>query len=154
MREKIHLLSAALYQAPCLVLENLPESPAGNVDKSVGARNGFQVIWTCRNKMIKIHFRGKTLNPGVTQLFVFLSPVPSSHNLSRSLQEKDSKALLIEESLTRSSLVAQWVKALHCHFSGLGCCCGPGSVPGPGTSTCWGCCQKKKKKELPSWLSG
>ena len=29
-----------------------------------------------------------------------------------------------------------------CHCSGLGCCCGSGLIPGPGTSTCYGCGQK------------
>ena len=35
----------------------------------------------------------------------------------------------------------------HCYLCSLGCCCGEGSIPGPGTSTCCGCSQKKKKKK-------
>ena len=36
----------------------------------------------------------------------------------------------------------------HCHYSSSGCCCGMGSIPGPGISTC--CRQKKKKKKKKS----
>ena len=34
-----------------------------------------------------------------------------------------------------------------CHCSSLGCCCGVGLIPGPGTSICGGCGQKKKKRK-------
>ena len=40
--------------------------------------------------------------------------------------------------------VPWWLSRLriwHCH------CCGLGSIPGPGTSACWGNSQKKKKKK-------
>ena len=43
-----------------------------------------------------------------------------------------------------------WLSRLRiqcCQSSGLGCCCGAGSIPGLGTSTCPGCGQKKKKKK-------
>ena len=33
-----------------------------------------------------------------------------------------------------------------CHCRGSGCCCGMGSIPGPGTSTCHGQGQKKNRK--------
>ena len=33
------------------------------------------------------------------------------------------------------------------HCSSLGCCCGMGSVPGPGTSTCHGHYPQKKKRK-------
>lgn len=49
-----------------------------------------------------------------------------------------------------SSLVAQQVRDLALSLSGLGCCCGMVSIPGPGTSTCHKCGKKKKKKER-SW---
>ena len=29
-----------------------------------------------------------------------------------------------------------WLRIQHCHCSGSACCCGIGSIPGPGTSTC------------------
>ena len=35
----------------------------------------------------------------------------------------------------------------HCYCSGSSCFYGIGSVPGPGTSTCFRCGQKKKKKK-------
>ena len=41
--------------------------------------------------------------------------------------------------------MAQWVKDRYCHCSGLGCCCGIDSIPGPGTSTWHQCIQKKGK---------
>lgn len=37
-------LITTLLQAPCLVLENLPQTPAGNASQCVGAGDGFQVI--------------------------------------------------------------------------------------------------------------
>ena len=46
-----------------------------------------------------------------------------------------------------SYLMVQQVKDLCCHWSGLGCCCGAGSIPGLGTSVCQeGTAEKKKKK--------
>jgi len=42
--------------------------------------------------------------------------------------------------------VAQWVKDWCCPCGGSGCCYGMGSIPGPGTSTCCGCGQRKKKE--------
>ena len=41
-----------------------------------------------------------------------------------------------------------WLSGLriqHCHWSSLGRCCGAGSIPAPGTSTCHGHGQKKKE---------
>ena len=35
----------------------------------------------------------------------------------------------------------------HCHCCGSGCCCGAGSIPDRGISTCWGRGQKNKKKK-------
>ena len=32
--------------------------------------------------------------------------------------------------------MAQWVRDPDCNCSGLGCCCGIGLFPNPGTSTC------------------
>ena len=44
--------------------------------------------------------------------------------------------------------MAQWVKDLALsQQQGLGHCCGPGSVSGPGTSMCYGCEKKKKTKK-------
>ena len=40
-----------------------------------------------------------------------------------------------------SSLVAEQVRIQHCH------CCGTGSIPGPGTSACCGCQERKEGKE-------
>ena len=37
----------------------------------------------------------------------------------------------------------------HYHWSGLGCCYGVGSIPGPGTSTCHGCSWKTNCQEFP-----
>ena len=46
-----------------------------------------------------------------------------------------------------SYLMVQQVKDLCCHWSGLGCCCGAGSIPGLGTSICQeGTAEKKKKR--------
>ena len=37
-----------------------------------------------------------------------------------------------------------------CHFYSSGCCCGKGSIPGPGTSTC--CRHDSSKKRLKKIL--
>ena len=47
--------------------------------------------------------------------------------------------------MCRSFLVAQWVKELAFHCSGLGHGCDAGSIPGPGTSTC-----QQEQRPLPS----
>jgi len=50
--------------------------------------------------------------------------------------------------------VPMWLRALrtwHCHCSGSGCCCGVGSIPHPGTSTCCRGSQKQTKKDLEKW---
>ena len=39
-----------------------------------------------------------------------------------------------------------------CHCSSLGHCCGAGSIPGPGTSICYGCGQKKKNHSISMGL--
>ena len=47
-----------------------------------------------------------------------------------------------------TSGVPRWFSRLRtpcCNWSGLGCCWGTSSVPGPGTSVCLGCSIKKKK---------
>ena len=49
----------------------------------------------------------------------------------------------------RSSCVASRLRIWHYHCSALGHFCGVGSIPGPGTSACRGCSQKKKKKKNP-----
>ena len=56
----------------------------------------------------------------------------------------------IKKSMYGSSLVLQWVKdlALSLHCRGLGHCHGTGLIPGPGTSACHRCSQKKKKKSM------
>ena len=38
------------------------------------------------------------------------------------------------------------LKIQHCHYNSLGRCYGTCSIPGPGTSTCHGCSQKRKVK--------
>ena len=46
--------------------------------------------------------------------------------------------------------VPWWLSELsiqHCHWCGSGCCCGTGSIPGPGISTCLRNSQKKEKKK-------
>ena len=43
-------------------------------------------------------------------------------------------------------LWGSWLRVQRCHCSGLGRCCGVGSIPGLETSTCLGCSQIKKKK--------
>ena len=48
------------------------------------------------------------------------------------------------ESVMLESFAAQQVKGLCCHCSGLDGCCGEGSIPGLGTSTCL---QHGRKKE-------
>ena len=35
----------------------------------------------------------------------------------------------------------------YCHCRGSGCCCGAGSVPGPGTSICHGCSLSPSKEK-------
>ena len=40
----------------------------------------------------------------------------------------------------------------HCHCNSLGFCCGLSTVPGPGTSTCWGHSQNKQTKDIPTCL--
>ena len=45
--------------------------------------------------------------------------------------------------------VPLWLTELriwHYHCHSLSCCCGAGSIPGPGTSLCLGGCGQKKKK--------
>ena len=55
--------------------------------------------------------------------------------------------------LRRSPGVPWWLSELciwscwSCPCCSLGHCCGTGSIPGPETSACLGCSQKKKKKE-------
>ena len=49
--------------------------------------------------------------------------------------------------------VPWWLSVLrvwHCHCCGSGHCCGESWIPGPGTSSCHRCGQKKKKKSAPS----
>ena len=47
--------------------------------------------------------------------------------------------------------MAQWIRyPQHFHCSGLCCCCGAGPIPGPRTSICLRCSQKKKKNST-SW---
>ena len=50
------------------------------------------------------------------------------------------------EKIPGSSLVEQQLTIGHCYFSGSGCCCGVGLIPGMGTSICCGVWPKKKKK--------
>lgn len=40
------------------------------------------------------------------------------------------------------------LRILCCHCYGPGCCCGTGSIPGLGTSSCQGTAKKEKKKKL------
>ena len=54
---------------------------------------------------------------------------------------------------SRSSLVDQQVKDWHCHCCSSGPCCGVGSIPTWGTSTCCRCRQKEKNKLTPKLLS-
>ena len=61
--------------------------------------------------------------------------------LSRVLSKDDPKSTLA---------VPLWSSGLriwHCHCSSRGHCCGSGSIPGPGTSTCHGHGQKNKKEQ-------
>ena len=46
----------------------------------------------------------------------------------------------------RSSPVTQRLRIRHCHCCGSWCCCGTGSIPGPGTSACHGYGPQKKKR--------
>ena len=50
---------------------------------------------------------------------------------------------------TQSSMVALWLRIWSCHCCGLGHCWGMSSIPGPRTSACHRCSQKKKKKKNP-----
>ena len=59
--------------------------------------------------------------------------------------EVEAKIILARVPLWHSGLRIQ-----HCHCSGLDHCCGPGSLPGPRTSTC--CRQSQKKKKSSSVL--
>ena len=47
----------------------------------------------------------------------------------------------------RSSLGVCQLRIQHCHFCGSGHCCGASLIPGRGTSTCYRCGQKKRKKQ-------
>ena len=56
--------------------------------------------------------------------------------------------------------VPLWCSGLRiwCHSCGSGYCSGAGLIPGPGTSSCRGCGQKKKKKKwgvpvMAQWLT-
>ena len=46
----------------------------------------------------------------------------------------DALTILSRDSGLRSSPLAQWVKDLDCHCSGLGGCSGMGLIAGPGIS--------------------
>ena len=50
----------------------------------------------------------------------------------------------------RSFLVAEQVKDMVLLLQRLGCCCGMGSIPGLGTSTCHGHCPNKTKQNNPN----
>ena len=56
-----------------------------------------------------------------------------------------------EKSLKRPCWWSPWwpsaLRIWWCRCSSLGHCCGTGSFPGLGTSICYRCCQKKKRKE-------
>ena len=55
---------------------------------------------------------------------------------------------LHQKNTWTSSLVAYRLRIHRCH------CCGAGSIPGLGTSSCHGCGQKKKKKKkVEIWLT-
>ena len=68
----------------------------------------------------------------------------------------------VGSSVEDSVLRIQWLRIQCCHHSSLGCCCGVGLIPGPGTSACCGLGGKKrsviKRKEwltlFGSYLSG
>lgn len=85
-----------------------------------------------------------------------------THGLSSELELKDGSALKIlfgnnlkfyfgsssaHRSLLRSAAgefpCGAALKTSCCHCSGLDCCSGVGSGPGLGTSTCYGCSQKR-----------
>ena len=42
-----------------------------------------------------------------------------------------------------------WLRIWCCHSSGSGCCCGMGSIHGPGTSACHDCGKTTKTKKHP-----
>ena len=47
-------------------------------------------------------------------------------------------------------VVPMWFSRLriwHCHCSGSGCCCGVGSIPGPGIYACHTCDQKERDRK-------
>ena len=78
---------------------------------------------------------------------VVLKPPVSGNFLSWQLQETNTGGNLpsrraIKEVLLWHSGLRIW----HCHYSGSGCCCGVGLIPGLGTSACRGSGQKKKRK--------
>ena len=60
-----------------------------------------------------------------------LSPAPSFHRQRRGLEFPCGASRLMIR---------------HCHCNGSSHCCGTGSVPGPGISTCHGYSQKEKKR--------
>ena len=70
------------------------------------------------------------------------------HKISYSLN-------LYHLSLTTIIRIPLWCSGLRiwcCHYSGLRHCCGTSSIPGPGTSTCHRCSQKKEKKKYRPFL--
>ena len=58
---------------------------------------------------------------------------------------------LVFKSLDGFPLWYSRLRAWHYYCSGLGFCCGVGSVPGPGTFTC---CRHRRKKKKKVWIMG
>ena len=60
---------------------------------------------------------------------------PRSPEQALKKKNKPDKEKVMLKVTEVSSLVVQWVRTWCCHCSGLGCCCGSGSTPGPGPPT-------------------
>ena len=63
------------------------------------------------------------------------------HTMAKKKKDLILKHLFCQSRHLGTSLVAQWLRIQHCH------CCGVSLIRWPGTSTCQGYSQKRKKRE-------
>ena len=84
----------------------------------------------------------------VLQLWLGFNPCPRNFDMLWIWPQKLKKKKKRTKKNPQHNGVVCWHSVLRiwcCHCSGSSCCCGNGSVPGPGTSTCCGRGQQTNK---------